>query len=99
MCPDDFKEIPDEEVPESLKKKWEREDFEREVEEKSFRPCEHCSKLIEPGSFSCIYCGERVFWDSGLLGGIMKTIARQRNFLYVLLLAVIAIIVFKLAEF
>lgn len=99
MCPDDFGEVPDEEIPDHLRKKWEREDLENEVREKTFKPCTHCSKLIEPNSFTCIYCGERVFWDSGLLGGIMKTIAQQRNLLYVLLIIVVAIIIFKLTEF
>lgn len=99
MCPDDFGEIPDEEIPDKLRKKWDEEDLESETQEKTFKPCPHCSKFIEPKTFTCIYCGERVFWDSGLLGGIMKTIAGQRNLFYVLLLIVVAIIIFKLAEF
>ena len=99
MPPHDFEETPDEEIPDKLKKKWEKEDFENEVREKTFKLCPHCAKLIEPEAFSCIYCGERVFWDSGLLGGIMKTIAHQRNLLYVLILIVVAIIILKLAEF
>lgn len=89
-----FNEIPDEEVPEKLRRKWDREDYESEVLEKNFKPCPHCSKLIEPRSFSCIYCGERVFWDSGLLGGMLKHMTSQRGlFYFLILLAAAAIII------
>ncbi len=94
MCPDDFGEIPDEEVPDKLQKKWENEDFESEILEKNFKPCPYCGKFIEPRSFSCLYCGTRVFWDSGLLGGIRKHLAQQKTLLYIFLLVIVVILIF-----
>ena len=98
MSPDDFEEIPDEAVPGGLQKKWDNEDFESEVLEKNFKPCPHCGKFIEPRTFSCFYCGERVFWDSGLLGNIRKNLAQKKTVLYIFLLAVIVVLILKLVE-
>ena len=95
MPPDDFEEIPDEEIPGKLQKKWENEDFESEILGKNFKPCPYCQKLIEPKSFSCLYCGELVFWDSGLLGSIRKNLAQQRTLLYIFFVIVIGVLIFK----
>jgi hypothetical protein len=65
---EDFLPPPDEEHPESLRKKWEAEDLEDRQGENAMRACRHCGKMIVKKSFSCIYCGNRVFTESGLLG-------------------------------
>ncbi len=61
-------EMPEEEAPEKLRKKWDSE----ELEEKPAVTCPACKKRVPADSFRCIYCGERVFKDSGLLGKILK---------------------------
>jgi len=68
--PDDeeFFEIPDEEEPEKLRKKWEAEELEKSVSGKQSIACPHCQKTIQADSFSCLYCGERVFEQSGPIG-------------------------------
>lgn len=95
---EDFREIPDEEVPENLRKKWDREDYESEMLEKNFKPCPHCKKFIEPRSFSCLHCGQRVFWDSGILGKITKSLS-QGGLLYFLMLAGIGVIILSFLGF
>ena len=99
MSPDDFEEIPDEEIPGKLQRKWENEDFESEMLEKNFKPCPHCGKFIDPRSFSCLYCCERVFWDSGLLGRIRKNLTSPTTILSILFLVIIAALILKLVEF
>lgn len=59
----------EEEVPpEKLQKKWEREDY----EEPPAVECPSCKKRVPASTFKCLYCGEQVFHDSGLLGKILK---------------------------
>lgn len=86
----DFDDQEEEQEPESLRKKWEAEAFEEEIFEKSFKDCPHCAKKIEAKSFSCLYCGERVFQDSGFLG---KWIKYKTHILW---LTVFAMMVFSL---
>ena len=64
MPDDEFEDLEDEEEPERLKKKWDAE------EERGFqaKECPHCGKPVLANSFFCLYCGERVFEKSGLLG-------------------------------
>ncbi len=62
-------EIPEEgEVPERLQKKWDEEEY----KEQPAVTCPACKKRVSADSFRCLYCGERVFKDSGLLGKILK---------------------------
>lgn len=77
MSPDDFEDIPDEEIPESLQKKWDNEDFESEMLEKKFVYCPQCKKRTPAKVFSCLYCGTRVFYNSGLLGYIVSLCKRD----------------------
>lgn len=65
---DDDWDQEEEEVPENLRRKWDKEDSHDALQEKTFAPCPYCRKMIERHSFSCIYCGERVFKNSGPLG-------------------------------
>ena len=70
--PDDeeFESFEDEEAPESLQRKWDNEEFQDELTDKKFGPCPKCSKMIEAKSFFCLYCGERIFSNSGFLGNL-----------------------------
>ena len=56
--------------PETLQKKWERE----EMEERPAVICAACKKRVPADSFRCLYCGAVVFRDSGILGKMMKWI-------------------------
>ncbi len=57
------------EVPaERLQRKWDSE----EMEEKPAVTCPGCQKRVPASILRCIYCGHRVFHDSGLLGKILK---------------------------
>ena len=94
---DDFGIPDEEEPPEKLRRKWEAEEFEDEFAGKQTVPCPHCGKLIEKKSFSCIYCGERVFTDSGLLGRIAKWISGGKFFI-VLALALVLIMMFVMVR-
>lgn len=60
--------IPDEEEPERLKRRWDREEGEPSEE----IPCPSCGAPIGKASFYCLFCGERVFEDSGFLGALVK---------------------------
>ena len=57
----------EEEEPPKLGDKWNRES----LEPQNYGPCSHCGKWIDKKSFQCLYCGERVFEDSGFLGRIL----------------------------
>jgi hypothetical protein len=61
---ENHEEIP----PEKLQKKWDSE----EMEEKPAVTCSSCKKRVPASSFKCIYCGNQVFKDSGLLGTLLK---------------------------
>lgn len=87
MAPDDpFDSFQEEEHPETLRKKWEKEDFEEEFSGKRYLPCPHCGKPIEKKSFSCLYCGERVFTDSGPLGILARWILKGKWWIFAFLL-------------
>ena len=60
----DFEEFEEEEAPDHLKNKWDSEAY----EVIGSVPCPHCGQPIEKQSFACLFCGERVFENSGLLG-------------------------------
>jgi hypothetical protein len=81
---DEFEALGDEEEPESLRKKWEAEEISEFTGGKSFRPCPHCGQRIETKSFFCLYCGQRVFSDSGLLGKLNHGVSTGKFKLVVL---------------
>lgn len=89
----DFLPPPEEEHPEKLRKKWEAEDFEDEIEGKKVAPCPHCGKWITKRSFDCIYCGKRVFQESGPLGRMAAWIANGRIIWLILGLMLILMLV------
>ncbi|MDP3920992.1 MAG: hypothetical protein Q8R76_09355 [Candidatus Omnitrophota bacterium] len=72
----------EEEEPESLRKKWEAEES-RPLADIS---CRHCGQPIKENSFSCLYCGERVFDDSGPIGKLAKWIKDGRLILIILMI-------------
>ncbi len=61
---EDNEEIP----PDRLQKKWDRDEY----EELPPVQCPACKKRVPADTFRCLYCGQRVFKDSGLLGRILK---------------------------
>lgn len=63
-------EWPEEVPPERLQRKWETE----ESHEKPAVACPSCKKRVPADSFQCLYCGGQIFYDSGLLGKILKWI-------------------------
>jgi len=79
----------DEEMePESLRKKWEAEEFDEQLKGKQMIDCRHCGKPIDQKSFSCLYCGERIITDSGPLGRFAHWIKEgQGIFILILVLA------------
>ncbi|MFA6599477.1 MAG: hypothetical protein WC352_06545 [Candidatus Omnitrophota bacterium] len=68
-------EIREEEVPEKLQARWDRE----EAGGKGSVCCPACGREVPGDTFSCLYCGERVFEDSGLLGKILKWLRGWRG--------------------
>jgi hypothetical protein len=65
-------EIEDEEPPEKLKRKW----FEDSLSFKETVECPFCRKWVSKESLACVYCGRRVFSDSGLLGNLVSWVKR-----------------------
>ena len=92
----DFLPPPEEEQPEKLRKKWEEEDFQDEFEGKQVKRCPHCSKWIEKRSFSCLYCGQRIFQESGPIGRMARWIADGKILWLVLALIILSLVVFIL---
>lgn len=91
----DFSEVPDEEPPEHLRKKWEAEEIEDQSQDERIMACPHCGKWIQKKSFSCLYCSETVFYRSGLLGNIISFIKGKQIFgmnLFLLMLASVIIL-------
>ncbi len=68
---ENLEEIP----PEKLQKKWDRE----ESAESPAVTCPECGKRVPATSFQCLYCGFRIFQDSGLLGMIRKVLKKIFN--------------------
>lgn len=67
-------EIKDEEPPETLKQKWERE----EAEGSKKVVCPSCKKETPDGNLTCIFCGAKIIRSDGVWSGFLSTI---RNFL------------------
>ena len=59
----------EEEIPPGrLQDKW----FRRELSFKETVECPACKKELPRDTVTCLFCGARVFYDSGLLGRLMK---------------------------
>lgn len=58
--------------PDKLRRKWDKE----ESEEPAAIPCPFCKKRVPGSSFFCMYCGNRIFEDSGILGRILMWVRR-----------------------
>ncbi len=84
---DDEFEPQDEQEPESLRKKWDAEEIEELTSGKKQFPCPSCRQMIDSKSFSCLYCGQRVFHDSGLIGKFGKYITGGHWSFLILLVA------------
>ncbi len=68
-APKDWENVPEEEVPEKLERKWSQES------NPSFKEtviCPSCKNDLPRDSVVCLFCGTRVFHDSGLLGKLLK---------------------------
>lgn len=91
MLDDDFDQDDEEIAPESLQKKWEKEEFQEEFSGKDFISCPHCKQPIEKKSFSCLYCGGRIFVNSGLLGRFANA-ATPGTFSFVFVLIMIGLL-------
>ncbi len=93
----DFAEVPEEEQPEKLRRKWESEDFQDEFEGRQTVPCSHCGKWIERRSLTCLYCGEKVFYETGALGRIVGWLSNGKYFwILAALIAIIAFVMIRL---
>ena len=66
-------EIEEESPPEKLRKKWDKDDLLEKMVE-----CPACKKRQPQRSLNCLFCGARIFEDSGLLGKILKWIRGKR---------------------
>ena len=55
-------EVKDEEPPERLQKKWERE----ETEERRKIACRSCKKETPVENLTCIFCGAEIFEENSL---------------------------------
>lgn len=64
----DWEKPEDENPPENLKRKW----IEREYFGKKFVECPHCKKQVPSETIDCVLCGKQIYYDSGLLGNILK---------------------------
>ena len=62
--PEDGEELP----PGKLQDKW----FREELSFKETVTCAACGKELPRETLACLFCGARVFQDSGLLGKILK---------------------------
>ena len=62
----------DEVPPEKLQKQWDRD----EMDEMPAVEWPSCKKQVPASSFKCVYCGDQIFFDSGLLGKIMRWIRK-----------------------
>ncbi len=62
----------EERPPDKLRRKWDKE----ESEEPAPITCRFCKKRVSGASFFCMYCGARIFEDSGILGRILMWIRR-----------------------
>lgn len=82
---DDYDFLPqrEEEEPESLRRKWQEE----ESGESGFKVCAHCGQPLEKNAFFCLYCGERVFNESGPIGKLALWL--KKGWLSVVLLLVL----------
>lgn len=66
--PKDWEEMEEENPPENLRRKW----IEREYFGKETVVCPSCQKHVPSECIDCIFCGKQVYFDSGLLGKILK---------------------------
>lgn len=70
--PKDWDAAEEETPQENLKRKW----VEREYFGKKTVDCPSCRKEVPAESLSCLFCGARIFHDSGLLGKILKWVKK-----------------------
>jgi len=84
---DDEADLPDEREPEALRRKWQEEEYARD--KSAMQACRHCGQPIAADSFSCLYCGDRVFEKSGLLGR-MNYFVRSNRIISGLFLVIVA---------
>jgi len=96
MQDEDFEPSEEEKVPENLRRKWDDEELEGDFSGKKMIPCRHCGKPVEKNSFSCLYCGQRIFSQSGILGKLGHSITQGTFFFVLLLLIVVLLILFLL---
>ncbi len=61
-------EVKDEVPPKRLEDKW----FKESLSFKETVACPSCKKELPRESMTCVFCGADVFYDSGLLGNILK---------------------------
>ncbi len=70
----DFLPVPEEVPPENLRKKWEKEEFAG----KETVQCRHCGKWVPKENMTCLYCREKIFYESGPLGRMAQLLAEGK---------------------
>jgi len=68
----DWEELPEEDPPEKLQRKWDEEAY----GEKRFSLCPACRKEVPTENLTCIFCGVPVNENTGLLGSLASGFKR-----------------------
>lgn len=63
----EWENLPEETPPEKLQRKWVKRDY----FEKKTVVCPSCQNEVPADNLNCLFCGERVCEDSGLLGKLL----------------------------
>lgn len=73
----DHEILPEESEPENLKRKWEADELEEAVRGKRQTTCSGCGHEVDASSLACLFCGARVFQESGFLGRLAYLFRRD----------------------
>ena len=80
-----YRVFEEEQEPEALKRKWDAED----ASNCAPQICKSCGHEVAGDAFFCLFCGERVFEKSGLLGKIVFFM-KQGYLIWIVLVLVLA---------
>lgn len=86
----DFIPPEDEEIPSKLQQKWDHEDNKPKIK----KICPHCKRPIPEESFSCFFCGEKVFEKSGFLGALYNLFQKKWTAIIVIITVLIFVVAF-----
>ncbi len=73
----DYEILPEESEPENLKRKWEADELEEAVRGTRRTNCPGCGHEVDASSLTCLFCGARVFQESGFLGRLAHLFRRD----------------------